>query len=220
MSVSRIIAILIIIIIQLLSRANSASEITIIVSDSDNKPVADIIVYMLPLDQQILKSSTSELVVYQSKKKFSPYISVLSKGMALSFINKDNITHQIYSTSSKNRFSFRIYSNTQKSIDPLLNTGKILMGCNIHDWMSGYLLVVDTPLYSKTDKYGLAVIDVTETGRYQLSVWHPQMMVDKQTISRTIDIKDSSSFQVQLAGKLADIPNQENPESFEFLNDY
>ena len=41
---------------------------------------------------------------------------------------------------------------------------EIAMGCNIHDWMSGYLLIVDTPFFTKSDKNGDSeiIIDIND----------------------------------------------------------
>ncbi|PCJ48102.1 MAG: hypothetical protein COA74_09530 [Gammaproteobacteria bacterium] len=205
----------------LVTFAVQAVEISVKLTDIDKKPVADLVVYLVPLEEQNLENLTpTSLMINQTDKKFNPYISVILKGMPVIFNNEDDITHQVYSTSTSNRFSFRIKSERTKSIEPLKNTGKILMGCNIHDWMSGYLLVLNTPLYTKTDHQGVAKFDVKQTGRYTLSVWHPQLLAENQTISQNINIQSSDIYNISLSNKLADIPNQENPESFDFLDDY
>ena len=32
--------------------------------------------------------------------------------------------------------------------------GLVTLGCNIHDWMLGFILVLDTPWFAQTDKQG------------------------------------------------------------------
>lgn len=199
----------------------NAKEITVKVVDIENMPLANMVVYILPLEAQSFeKYSREPLVISQADQKFKPYISVIQKGLPVSFENEDDITHQIYSSSASNRFSFRIQSGKQQSIEPLMNTGKILMACNIHDWMGGYLLVLDTPLYAKTSEAGVANIDVPENGKYQISVWHPQLMQENQTITKIVNVNDNSDFKVKLSKKMAEIPSQENPVNSDFIEDY
>jgi hypothetical protein len=50
--------------------------------------------------------------------------------------------------------------------------GLVVMGCNIHDTMVAYLLVVDTPWFAKTDASGVAVIDNLPADAYKLVAWH------------------------------------------------
>ena len=198
-----------------------AAGITVEVVDVNNKAVAGLVVYLEPLENQYLQSTqVKPLIIYQSDKAFSPYVSVISKGAIATFSNKDDITHHIYSVASKNRFSFRIKSGSSNQTEPLSVTGKILMGCNIHDWMSGYLMIVDTPLYSKTNPYGETTLEIPVLGRYNLVVWHPQLSEKNQSISREITVTDGKHYQVRLTKEMAEFTGQENPDGFDFLDDY
>jgi len=202
--------------------ANSlANEITVKVVDIDDKPAVGLAIYLLPLDaQQLDFVKPASPVVSQSEKAFLPHISVMEKGMSVNFINEDNITHHIYSVSSKNNFSFRIKKGDSKSVEQLSSIGKVLMGCNIHDWMSGYILVVDTPLYTKTDQLGEAVIDVPVSGRYQLVIWHPQLKEKDNQLSQEITLPGKNDFQVKLNTPIINENKQKNREDFDFLEDY
>ena len=198
-----------------------AANIIVEVKDVSGKAVSDIVVFLEPLENQnITNIKSSPFVIYQSDKKFSPYISVVQNEIPLTFSNKDNITHHIYSVSTKNRFSFRLTKGQNKTIENVSVKGKILMGCNIHDWMSGYIFVLDTPLFNKTNTHGESVLEVPVIGAYNLSIWHPQLMEAEQTVTRQIIVEDGKHYQVQLTSKMADIPDQSNPDSFDFIEDY
>lgn len=195
--------------------------ITVKVVDINNEPVEDMVVYLLPLEQQNMKKlNIAPLIIQQLDKKFTPYISVIKKGLPLTFVNDDEITHQIYSASAKNRFSFRIKSGAEKKIRSLSVTGKVLMGCNIHDWMSGYLMVLDTPWYTKTNFNGESVLSVTGKGAYQLVVWHPQLGEKDQKVSQQITLSKDKHYLIKLTKKMNNIPSQENPGKFDFLEIY
>jgi hypothetical protein len=49
----------------------------------------------------------------------------------------------------------------------------ITLGCNIHDWMLGFILVVATPYFARTDAGGTARLRDLPAGAYELRAWHP-----------------------------------------------
>ena len=63
-------------------------------------------------------------------------------------------------------------------------SGAAVLGCNIHDWMLGYILVVDTPWFTKTDDEGRAVLDDLPAGRYRLVAWHPRVTDPDPSLQR------------------------------------
>jgi hypothetical protein len=44
--------------------------------------------------------------------------------------------------------------------------GVVVLGCNIHDWMLGYIYVADTPYFGKTDADGGVRIEPFPAGNY------------------------------------------------------
>ena len=63
--------------------------------------------------------------------------------------------------------------------------------------MRGYLLVVESPFYDKTDSNGAAEIGGLAAGSYEVRVWHPRQR--KETPARTIEIAGSgASLELQL----------------------
>lgn len=50
--------------------------------------------------------------------------------------------------------------------------GLVVMGCNIHDSMVAYLLIVDTPWFAKTDASGAATIENLPADAYKVVAWH------------------------------------------------
>ena len=94
------------------------------------------------------------------------------------------------------------------------------MGCNIHDWMSGTLLVVDTPYFGKTVHNGTINFSIGVIGKYQIVVWHPQLTLHKNRLSEDHDILNDATFNFILPEKLAPIPAQSNNDNFDFASDY
>ncbi|MEO7917333.1 MAG: methylamine utilization protein, partial [Dokdonella sp.] len=46
---------------------------------------------------------------------------------------------------------------------------------NIHDWMLGFIVVLDTPYFAKSDDDGRMRIANVPDGDYLLDIWHPRL---------------------------------------------
>ena len=190
------------------------------VNNVKNTPLENMVVYLEPLAGQVSFQQSDTVNISQHSKSFIPYISVSQSATKVNFVNKDDITHHIYSADSENKFSFKIRAGKTDSTAQFNHAAEIAMGCNIHDWMSGYLLVVDTPYFAKTDEQGLASFTLNELGKYRVVVWHPQMRAEdnRMIIEKNILTGDTITFTLQQ--DMDDIPVQKSDDDFDFLSDY
>jgi len=200
--------------------AQANNTLTVKVLDVNQKPLDNMVVYVEPINHEITSKNTKTLEVGQKNKSFIPYISVMQLGSDVSFNNQDNITHQIYSPIGDNKFSLKIRSGQQVIKSDFNNAGEVSMGCNIHDWMSGYMLIVDTPYYAKSDKVGHTKIIIDKPGLYRVIVWHPQMNEVNNRVTQEINVNHSMEVTMQLSKPMSDIPSQESEDDFDFLSDY
>lgn len=196
------------------------SCVQIFVNNKNGQALADMVVYLEPLDKQTLEQSSKEVVVGQHGKSFNPYISVSQVNSKVNFVNQDDITHHIYSAGSDNKFSFKIRAGQTNSVEQFNQEAEVAMGCNIHDWMSGYLLVVNTPYFTKTDNQGSASFNVSEKGKYRIVVWHPQMRSENNRLIKEEIILTNSVVTFSLKNEMSEIPLQKSDDDFDFLSDY
>jgi len=133
---------------------------------------------------------------------------------------EDDITHHIYSPIGDNKFSFKINAGESQIKRDFQQTGEVAMGCNIHDWMSGYLLIVDTPLFGKTNENGMLDLPMPPAGKYQLIVWHPQLDATNNRVYQSIDLSEQKQVTMKIDNKILKISEQKNQEDFDFLSDY
>ena len=208
-------------ILLLLSHHSLANNINIQVKDPNQQSISGVIIYLTPLmNSQTSFINDKTVFISQNQKKFTPYIAVLQKGQNINFKNQDDITHHIYSVSGKNRFDFKIKSGEYKNDIQLNTLGEVAMGCNIHDWMSGYLLVVDTPYFEKTNSIGISTFENLPIGDYKVTVWHPQLETENNEFTQNIKINKAQDFEVILPKALLPIPAQQNQDEFDFLEGY
>jgi plastocyanin len=110
----------------------------------------------------------------QRERQFQPFVLVVQTGTAVNFPNFDTVRHHVYSFSPVKTFDLKLYSGTPA--EPVLfeKPGVAALGCNIHDKMAAHIVVVDTPLFTKTDAHGIARLELPP-GEHTLKAWHPRM---------------------------------------------
>jgi hypothetical protein len=51
----------------------------------------------------------------------------------------------------------------------------VVLGCNIHDTMAGWVLVLDTPYHGRTSAHGSVTLADVPPGSYRLRTWHTSL---------------------------------------------
>ncbi|MEO8302656.1 MAG: methylamine utilization protein [Betaproteobacteria bacterium] len=171
-----------------IARAQNA-EIVATVTDQQGKPVSDAVIVAVPSDGNLrLPSRPPENVVDQVDKQFMPNVQVVLVGTPVTFPNNDNVRHQVYSFSPAKRFELPLYAGMPAQ--PILfdKPGVVVLGCNIHDWMVGFIYVSESPYFAKTGPDGKATLTDLPPRAYILRVWHPQMDVAEETTRKTVEV--------------------------------
>jgi len=201
--------------------ASQAKNINIKVNDTVKKPLENIVVYIeaenkASYDKEQL-SDKPIATMDQVNRQFSPQILVVNKSTKINFPNSDKIKHHVYSFSPAKTFEIKLYSDEQSS--PLLfeQAGDVTLGCNIHDWMLGYIYVVDTPWFGKTDSQGNINFELPE-GKYNIKLWHPLFQEADQNFSRKIIVNRDNKLTINL--KEAMKPAYSAYEEDDELDDY
>jgi len=108
----------------------------------------------------------------------------------------------VYSFSPAKRFELPLYAGEPAQPVVFDKPGVVVLGCNIHDWMVGYVYVSDSPYFAKTDRDGKALIVELPPREYVVRVWHPQMEGGEETTRRTIAAGQPRRIDVEWALKL------------------
>src|SRR5664279_956477 len=165
------------------------AEIVATVIDAQGKPVADAVVVAVPADAGVrLPVKPRENVVDQVDKQFVPKVQAVLIGTPVTFPNNDNVRHQVYSFSPAKRFELPLYAGIPAQPVLFDKPGVVVLGCNIHDWMVGYIYVSESPHFAKTGKDGRATLTDLPPRSYTVRVWHPQMDVPEETTRKTVEL--------------------------------
>ncbi|MEW6989210.1 methylamine utilization protein [Colwelliaceae bacterium 6441] len=150
-------------------------QIIIKVIDQNNNPLPNAVVeYILekPLPKEIERKKNAPYIMDQVDKSFSPYVLIVPKGKAVIFPNSDDIRHHVYSFSKAKTFELKLYAGEPKSPIRFNDEGVVVLGCNIHDAMVGYIYVSENEAIYKTDALGEIKLAGNQPIK-QLLLWHP-----------------------------------------------
>ena len=164
-------------ILVLLAAVQAAAAATLVVEVRDGRGAAitDAVVYAVPEGR--VPPPARRAVVDQKNRMFVPRVLPIQTGTAVSFPNSDNVRHQVYSFSPAKRFQLPLYAGTPPRPVVFDKPGVVAIGCNIHDQMSAYLVVVDTPYFAKTAN-GRAELPGLPEGTYAVRVWTEGMRTE------------------------------------------
>jgi plastocyanin len=163
-----------------------AASLEVEVRDGAGKPVADAAVYATLGSGSIEASGAKPTQIEQIDREFVPYVTVIQTGTTVTFPNRDPILHHVYSFSPAKSFEIKLYKGGSPSEVLFDKPGVVTLGCNIHDWMIGYVLVVSTPHFGKTDATGVVHLRDLPPGSYEVRAWHPQQRVAVDPVAVTL----------------------------------
>ncbi|MET0610863.1 MAG: methylamine utilization protein [Pseudomonas caspiana] len=184
--------------------STSAATLTARILDQQGKPLSNAV---LTLQGPPGKSIALKADMDQRDQEFVPSVLAVHSNTEVKFPNSDNIRHQVYSFSPAKRFELRLYSGTPSDPQLFDKPGVVVLGCNIHDWMVGYIYVTDEPWFAVSDASGVVKFDDMPAGHYSATLWHP----------KTIDTQPASGgeFDVPAAGLSKDFKLEVEPSTDE-----
>lgn len=148
-----------------------AAEVTVMVTDGEGKPAIDAVVAFYD-GKPVEPNPNAAGRIVQKNKLFNPKVTVVQTGTSINFPNEDSVRHHVYSFSPAKKFELKLYSGVPTKPVLFDQAGVVTLGCNIHDSMVGYIYIVDTPFFAKTDEKGKATLKLND-GQYNYQAWLP-----------------------------------------------
>lgn len=176
-----------------------AAGINAKVSDSAGIPVVDAVIYALPkAGTRIPMQTPRSTAIEQRDREFVPNVTVVQTGTTVSFPNHDPLLHHVYSFSPAKSFEIKLYSGEAPRGILFDKPGTVTLGCNIHDWMVGHILVVETPYFGKSGKDGRALIGDMAAGEFEVFVWHPAQRASADAKLIKLDARSKTELEFTL----------------------
>jgi plastocyanin len=144
---------------------------------------------------------TTEAVVDQQGCRYRPHVLVAQAGQSVLIKNSDETMHNVH---------------TYKGLSTLFNQAQVFgmppikkkfatsgdvvkFKCDVHPWMTAYLLVTDNPFFAVTGDDGSFTIKDVPAGTYTVETWHEKLGTKVTQVTVTAD--KASELNVELAAK-------------------
>ncbi len=175
--------------IVLLAAAAHAADLTGTVVDAAGAPLAGAVVFAqaLPAGAKPPPAPRTALMD-QIDKQFVPRVLPVAIGTAVSFPNRDQIHHHVYSFSKAKTFEIPLYKGEAAEAVVFDVLGAVQVGCNIHDWMSGVILVLPTPYFAVSDADGAFTLVGLPDGETPIAAWHEGLRTSVDATVQRIDV--------------------------------
>src|SRR5262245_20357771 len=181
-----------------------SGEVKVMEGGSGLADASDALVYFLPERASPVRPETREVTTRD--RRFLPRVSAVSVGSTVRFPNQDPIRHNVFSVSPGNRFDVGLYGTGPGKSTTFRNRGVVRLFCNVHQAMSAFVLVLDTPYFTQVDASGRFTLSGVPAGRGTLCVWHPRA----DEWRGAIDVPSSAPVSVTLQATLPAIQRHLN----------
>ena len=151
--------------------AAGAAPLDVAVLDALGAPLAGAAVYLESAAARAASRPLAGYEITQKDRQFQPQVNLITLGSVVRFPNLDTVRHQVYSFSPAKSFELKLYAGQEASPVTFDQPGLAVLGCNIHDAMVAWVLVVETPYRALTGADGRARLDAP-AGNYRLRGWH------------------------------------------------
>ncbi|MGH8124390.1 MAG: methylamine utilization protein [Rhodanobacteraceae bacterium] len=173
------------------------------IHQSNGSPVANAVITLEPDDGAAPPAVyRGEAIMDQRHSRFVPHVLVVPVGTLVHFPNSDNVHHDVYSFSPAKTFDLPLYKGVHAQPVLFDKPGVVVLGCNIHDWMLGYIDVVTTPWYAKTDANGRASLTGIPPGKYRVTIWQPGLDAPGQHVQQDVELAEAQPYVLDLGVKI------------------
>ncbi|WP_448211902.1 methylamine utilization protein [Colwellia sp. MEBiC06753] len=148
------------------------AAVVINLTDQHGQPLVDAVLEIPEINNQLVPAKTP-LVMDQINKTFVPHVLIAPKNSLVTFPNSDDIRHHVYSFSQPKTFELKLYADRPKNPISFEQNGVVVLGCNIHDSMVGYIYVTEHKASFLSDQNGQIIINQLPPAATEFTIWHP-----------------------------------------------
>ncbi len=178
-----------------------AAGVQVTVQNAAGQPLAGAVVFLESREARAQATPMAHAEIAQKARAFDPVVSVVTVGTPVAFPNLDTVRHHVYSFSPVKTFELKLYIGTPASPVVFDKPGIAVLGCNIHDQMAAWVVIVETPYHALGDATGRAALAEVPAGSYRLRVWHPDLPVGAPASDEALAVTGADLHKVvRLAG--------------------
>lgn len=125
------------------------------------------------------------VVLDQKGCVYTPHVFGIQIGQNLDILNSDSTLHNVHAIPENNREFNRAQSLAGIKHTHTFSTREVMVPfkCNVHNWMTAYVGVLDHPFYSVSGPDGTFRLDGLPPGTYTIEAWHEKLGTQTQTVT-------------------------------------
>ena len=129
----------------------------------------------------------------QNGCKFIPRVVVVRPGEEMAVLNSDGILHNVHTHSEENAPMNMAQPGFVQTLPLSFDKSEVIkVKCDVHGWMTGWILVTDSRYTAVSDEAGSFSLADVPAGTHQLSIWHEKLGEQTQEIT----VRDGQDTQV------------------------
>lgn len=168
---------------------------------NDNGTLANVFVYVKSgLEGKTFATPSEPVVLDQKGCRYHPHVLGVQTNQPIVIRNSDTFLHNIH-PQPKNSRPFNIGQPKEgMETEKAFSAAEIMVpvGCDVHDWMSAYIGVVDHPYFAVTGSDGSFEIPNLPPGDYVVEAWHEQYGTQEMKV--TVAEKQSATADFTFKG--------------------
>ena len=115
---------------------------------------------------------------------FTPHVVLSPAGGTVRVLNNDPLTHNVHTAAFDNRSVNRTQPIGMDVLELSFDLPeKVRVKCDLHPWMSAWVVVTDHPYHAITDETGAFVLANIPPGSYTMEVWHESLGTTSQMVT-------------------------------------
>jgi plastocyanin len=144
---------------------------------------------------------TEEVVMDQQGCAYKPHVAVALAGQTVLIKNSDQTLHNVHTFKGPST----LFNQAQIYGTPPIKKKAPSVGdvvkfkCDVHPWMTGYLVVTDNPFFAVTGADGAFSIPNLPPGEYTVEAWHEKFGTKQAKV--TVAAGKPAELKLELAAK-------------------
>jgi plastocyanin len=132
---------------------------------------------------------------------FIPHVSIVPQGGTVNLLNSDDVMHNLHSWSMKNTAFNEGVAGGGKLPKTFEHPETIKITCDVHKWMTAWLIVQDNPYYAITDENGDFRLEDVPPGTYTLEAWQESLGKVTQEVTVKSGEGTKANFEMKMKEK-------------------
>ncbi len=128
---------------------------------------------------------------------FIPHVLVIPPGSTVDLLNSDIVMHNLHSWSVKNSSFNEGVAGGGKLSKAFEYPETVKMTCDVHNWMTAWIIVQDNPYYAVTDASGSFQIGDVPPGTYTVQVWQESLGKATQEVTVSAGVEVKADFELK-----------------------